>query len=264
MLQTWYTVHLRDNLHCFQCFLFFIISNFWNDLIKFWRTERWLISFNTFAEDDSTHLRGLTTTWTSSSGGIQCHLLACIGTALTYTSHASPNTHTVKPIKWKLRTLSLVSIWALFLCTILMIPGGWTHASPSTCTGTPSSPNIVIFTVRHWNEANTLLETTDQPENSCGLHYLGLGWLHSRTECHALPLQWHSETWQKASHDFYIDMCLKKPSSVGNLAELPSMVLTREIRRALTWDTNLCYPVMLQFNDPWYCHLHTVKHCDNF
>ena len=77
MLQTWYTVHLRDNLHCFQCFLFFIISNFWNDLIKFWRTERWLISFNTFAEDDSTHLRGLTTTWTSSSGGSSVIFWAC-------------------------------------------------------------------------------------------------------------------------------------------------------------------------------------------
>lgn len=53
-----------------------------------------------------------------------------------------------------LHTLSLVSIWALFLCTILIIPGGCTHASPSTCTGTPSSPNIVIFTVRHWNKTS--------------------------------------------------------------------------------------------------------------
>lgn len=30
------------------------------------------------------------------------------------------------------------------------MPGGWIQASPSTCTGTPSSPRIVIFTIRHW------------------------------------------------------------------------------------------------------------------
>lgn len=46
-------------------------------------------------------------------------------------------------------TRSLVSIWALFLCWILMMPGGWIQASPSTCTGTPSSPRMVIFTMRH-------------------------------------------------------------------------------------------------------------------
>lgn len=46
-------------------------------------------------------------------------------------------------------TRSLVSIWALFLCWILMMPGGWIQASPSTCTGTPSSPRMVIFTTRH-------------------------------------------------------------------------------------------------------------------
>lgn len=46
-------------------------------------------------------------------------------------------------------TRSLVSIWARFLCWILMMPGGWIQASPSTCTGTPSSPRMVIFTTRH-------------------------------------------------------------------------------------------------------------------
>lgn len=54
-------------------------------------------------------------------------------------------------------TLSLVSICARFLWTILTMPGGWIQASPSTCTGTPSSPRMVIFTWRHWNvtERNT-------------------------------------------------------------------------------------------------------------
>ncbi len=47
-------------------------------------------------------------------------------------------------------TWSLVSIWARFLCWILMTPGGWIQASPSTWTGIPSSPRMVIFTVRHW------------------------------------------------------------------------------------------------------------------
>lgn len=46
-------------------------------------------------------------------------------------------------------TLSLVSICARFLWTISTMPGGWTQASPSTCTGTPSSPRMVIFTWRH-------------------------------------------------------------------------------------------------------------------
>lgn len=48
-------------------------------------------------------------------------------------------------------TLSLVSICARFLWTILTMPGGWIQASPSTCTGTPSSPRMVIFTWRHWD-----------------------------------------------------------------------------------------------------------------
>lgn len=50
-------------------------------------------------------------------------------------------------------TLSLVSICARFLWTILTMPGGWIQASPSTCTGTPSSPRMVIFTWRHWDAA---------------------------------------------------------------------------------------------------------------
>jgi len=37
-------------------------------------------------------------------------------------------------------TLSRASIWTLFLCSTLMIPGGCNHASPSTCRGTDSSP----------------------------------------------------------------------------------------------------------------------------
>lgn len=47
-------------------------------------------------------------------------------------------------------TLSRVRVWVRFLWMILMYPGGWIQASPSTCTGTPSSPRMVIFTVRHW------------------------------------------------------------------------------------------------------------------
>lgn len=46
-------------------------------------------------------------------------------------------------------TLSLVSVCARFLWIIRMYPGGWIQASPSTCTGTPSSPRMEIFTVRH-------------------------------------------------------------------------------------------------------------------
>ncbi len=55
-----------------------------------------------------------------------------------------------------LLTRSLVSIWARFLCWILMTPGGWIQASPSTWMGTPSSPRMVIFTVRHWFEQRGL------------------------------------------------------------------------------------------------------------
>lgn len=42
------------------------------------------------------------------------------------------------------------SIWARFLWTICMIPGGWSHGSPSTCTGIGSSPRMTIRTCRHW------------------------------------------------------------------------------------------------------------------
>lgn len=41
------------------------------------------------------------------------------------------------------------SICALFLWMILTHPGGWSQASPSTCTGTHSSPRILIWTARH-------------------------------------------------------------------------------------------------------------------
>lgn len=53
-------------------------------------------------------------------------------------------------------TLSLVSIWALFLCWILITPGGWIQASPSTWIGIPSSPKMVIFTVRHYDNDKSL------------------------------------------------------------------------------------------------------------
>lgn len=46
-------------------------------------------------------------------------------------------------------TRSLVSIWAEFLYLILIRPGLWIQASPSTCTGIPSSPSMVIITSWH-------------------------------------------------------------------------------------------------------------------
>ena len=52
-------------------------------------------------------------------------------------------------------TLSRVNIWALFLWTIRIYPGGCNHASPSTCTGTLSSPTMVILTLRHWKQTET-------------------------------------------------------------------------------------------------------------
>ena len=60
----------------------------------------------------------------------------------------------VKSLLSTTNTLSLVSIWARFLCTMRMYPGGWFQASPSTCTGTPSSPMIEIFTLRHCQQIN--------------------------------------------------------------------------------------------------------------
>ena len=50
-----------------------------------------------------------------------------------------------------LLTLSLTSICALFLWTILIYPGGCIQASPSTWTGT-DSPNMEILTARHWKQ----------------------------------------------------------------------------------------------------------------
>lgn len=49
-------------------------------------------------------------------------------------------------------TLSLVNIWALFLWTMWMYPGGCIQASPSTWAGTASSPIMVIFTRRHYRQ----------------------------------------------------------------------------------------------------------------
>ena len=46
-------------------------------------------------------------------------------------------------------TLSLHINWTLFLWSIRMIPGGCNQASPSTCTGTPSLPSILITMERH-------------------------------------------------------------------------------------------------------------------
>lgn len=42
-----------------------------------------------------------------------------------------------------------------------MYPGGWTQASPSTCTGTPSSPRMEIFTVRHCEHHRPLEHLAD-------------------------------------------------------------------------------------------------------
>ena len=47
-------------------------------------------------------------------------------------------------------TLSLQMSWTLFLWTIRIMPGGWSHASPSTWTGTPSSPRIRMTIDLHW------------------------------------------------------------------------------------------------------------------
>lgn len=120
---------------------------------RVWRTERGL--------HGEGHAQLLQRTWHShqmahnhsSSSEVQHPLLTCVGTALTHKPLPTTCTWQKITVKRLLRTRSLVSIWALFLCTILMIPGGCTHASPSTCTGTPSSPNIVILTVRHWNKS---------------------------------------------------------------------------------------------------------------
>ena len=48
-----------------------------------------------------------------------------------------------------LLTLSLISIWARFLCWMRMVDGGCIQASPSTWTGTPSWPRIVTVTLWH-------------------------------------------------------------------------------------------------------------------
>lgn len=176
--------------------------------------------------------------WNSSSRQGQYPSLTCVGAAHSCTTRSPTCTRWKVKITRPLRTLSLVSIWALFLWTILMIPGGWTQASPSTCTGTPSSPNIVIFTVRHWNKANMLFENTDRPESLCDDRV--------------------TETWQKVS-------ILRKHIRAAVVWD--SFLLcseTQEVEWAVMWETNLCYPVMLQFDDPWYCHLHTVKYCNHF
>ena len=51
---------------------------------------------------------------------------------------------------WFLYTLSLQISWTLFLWTIRIMPGGWSQASPSTWTGTPSSPRIRMTIDLHW------------------------------------------------------------------------------------------------------------------
>lgn len=65
-------------------------------------------------------------------------------------------------------TLSRVRVCALFLWTIQMYPGGWIQASPSTCTGTPSSPRIAIFTVRHckkwWHQRSSKMLVSQKHE----------------------------------------------------------------------------------------------------
>ena len=59
-------------------------------------------------------------------------------------------------------TLSLVNIWALFLWTMWMYPGGCIQASPSTWAGTASSPIMVIFTRRHYRQKWDLFFQTFQ------------------------------------------------------------------------------------------------------
>ena len=51
---------------------------------------------------------------------------------------------------WFQYTLSLQMSCTLFLWTIRIIPGGWSQASPSTWTGTPSSPRIRMTIDLHW------------------------------------------------------------------------------------------------------------------
>ena len=51
---------------------------------------------------------------------------------------------------YSFNTLSLQMSWTLFLWTIRIMPGGWSHASPSTWTGTPSSPRIRMTIDLHW------------------------------------------------------------------------------------------------------------------
>ena len=52
-------------------------------------------------------------------------------------------------------TLLRHNICIRFLWIMRIMPGGWTHASPSTWTGTPSSPkrgmNLMICKVNHYN-----------------------------------------------------------------------------------------------------------------
>ena len=55
-----------------------------------------------------------------------------------------------KTHSWQVLTLSLHISWTLFLCKMRIIPGGCSQASPSTWTGTPSSPKIRITIERHW------------------------------------------------------------------------------------------------------------------
>ena len=57
-------------------------------------------------------------------------------------------------------TRSRVSIIALFLCTMRMYPGGCIQASPSTWTGTGSSPRMVTFTCRHWRHTTPTIRLT--------------------------------------------------------------------------------------------------------
>lgn len=59
-------------------------------------------------------------------------------------------------------TRSLVRVCVRFLWRIRMYPGGWIQASPSTCTGTPSSPRIVIFTVRHCERRTHINKTVTE------------------------------------------------------------------------------------------------------
>lgn len=68
----------------------------------------------------------------------------------TFPVHQLSKIYSMSYLKLVSRALDLQSICALFLCMMRTHPGGCNQASPSTCTGTHSSPRMLIWTARHW------------------------------------------------------------------------------------------------------------------